>query len=81
MAGFDVADLAAAVAWLASRGVQFERFAEFRHDEAGIWTAPDGAKVAWFRDPDKNLLSLVQYASTPMANDPPLEPAPWRKRA
>lgn len=62
VAGFAVADVAAVVALLTSRGVAFERFAGFRHDETGVWTAPDGANVAWFRDPDGNLLSVVQYA-------------------
>ncbi|MBI3440088.1 MAG: VOC family protein [Proteobacteria bacterium] len=61
--GFSVADVPAAVAVLASRGVAFEHFSGFQHDETGVWSAPDGAKVAWFRDPDGNLLSVVQYAS------------------
>jgi catechol 2,3-dioxygenase-like lactoylglutathione lyase family enzyme len=60
--GFAVADLPTEVAALAQRGVVFERFPSFQHDETGVWTAPDGAKVAWLRDPDGNLLSIVQYA-------------------
>ena len=59
--GFAVRDVAALAALLASRGVQLERFPNLRHDEGGVWTAPDGTKVAWFRDPDRNLLSIVQY--------------------
>ena len=62
VAGLAVADADAVVAMLASRGVRFERFAGFQHDETGAWTAPDGTRVAWFRDPDGNLLSIVQYA-------------------
>lgn len=60
--GFAVADLPTEVAVLAERGVVFERFSSFQHDETGVWTAPDGAKIVWLRDPDGNLLSIVQYA-------------------
>ncbi|HLZ82213.1 MAG TPA: VOC family protein [Caulobacteraceae bacterium] len=60
--GFAVADLDAVVAALAKRGVAFERFPGFAHDDRGVWRAPDGARVAWLRDPDGNLLSVVQYA-------------------
>jgi catechol 2,3-dioxygenase-like lactoylglutathione lyase family enzyme len=60
--GFAVCDLRATVQSLTGRGVAFERFAAFPHDAAGILTTPDGAQVAWFRDPDGNLLSVVQYA-------------------
>ena len=61
--GFEVADIDRAVADLASSGVRFEQFPGFIHDESGVWTAPDGTRVAWFRDPDGNLISLVQYAA------------------
>lgn len=44
---------------LAAKGVVFERFSFLQQDEHGIWAAPDGAKVAWFKDPDGNLLSLA----------------------
>ena len=60
--GFAVLDVRATVESLTERGVGVERFVGFSHDSAGIFTAPDGAKVAWFRDPDGNLLSIVQYA-------------------
>jgi catechol 2,3-dioxygenase-like lactoylglutathione lyase family enzyme len=62
--GFAVADVDVVVADLISKGVAFERFPGFSHDEAGVWIAPDGTKVAWFRDPDGNLMSLVRYAQT-----------------
>jgi catechol 2,3-dioxygenase-like lactoylglutathione lyase family enzyme len=58
--GFIVKDIAADAAALAAKGVTFERYAFLQQDSAGIWTAPTGAKVAWFRDPDGNLLSLTQ---------------------
>ncbi|HTD72508.1 MAG TPA: VOC family protein [Steroidobacteraceae bacterium] len=60
--GFAVSDIRTAVETLAARGVILERFAAFPHDPQGILTTPDGAQVAWFRDPDGNLLSIVQYA-------------------
>jgi catechol 2,3-dioxygenase-like lactoylglutathione lyase family enzyme len=60
--GFAVDDIEDIVGQLAARGVEFERFAGFDHAENGIWTAPDATKVAWFRDPDGNLISLVSYA-------------------
>lgn len=60
--GFQVQDIAAEIDALAGKGVTFERFGFFQQDERGIWAAPDGTKVAWFRDPDQNMLSLVQHA-------------------
>ena len=56
--GWRVPDIAAAVASLRERGVVFERCDGMDQDEAGIWTTPDGGQVAWFKDPDGNLLSL-----------------------
>jgi catechol 2,3-dioxygenase-like lactoylglutathione lyase family enzyme len=60
--GFDVPDVAAATAALATRGVVFQRYDWMgeAQDAAGVWTAPGGGKVAWFGDPDGNLLSLSQ---------------------
>jgi len=58
--GWRVSDIAAAVRDLAARGVTFLRYAGMSQDEDGIWTAPGGAKVAWFADPDGNTLSLTQ---------------------
>ena len=60
--GFAVSDTRAEVSALAARGVKFERFPGFPQDESGVLVTPEGAKVAWFRDPDGNLLSIVQYA-------------------
>ncbi|MBL8295789.1 MAG: VOC family protein [Bryobacterales bacterium] len=59
--GWKVPDIAAAVTGLAQGGIQFERYSFLEQDELGIWTSPDGAaKVAFFKDPDGNLLSLTQ---------------------
>jgi catechol 2,3-dioxygenase-like lactoylglutathione lyase family enzyme len=61
--GFSVRDLDTVATWLLAKGVQFERFPAFSHDAVGIVRIPDGTRVLWFRDPDGNLLSVVQYAS------------------
>jgi catechol 2,3-dioxygenase-like lactoylglutathione lyase family enzyme len=58
--GWEVADVAATVDDLRRRGVAFERFAELEQDDRGIWQAPSGARIAWFKDPDGNTLSLTQ---------------------
>ncbi len=58
--GWSVANVEDTVRTLMSRGVQFERFDELEQNEWRIWEAPDGAQVAWFKDPDGNLLSLTQ---------------------
>jgi predicted enzyme related to lactoylglutathione lyase len=60
--GFEVDDIAVKVDGLKARGVAFERYEFFgdAQDARGVWTAPGGAKVAWFKDPDGNLLSLAQ---------------------
>lgn len=59
--GWKVPDIAAAVKELQRAGVIFEHYEGFGQDELGIWTAPGGAKVAWFKDPDGNTLSLTQF--------------------
>lgn len=59
--GWQVPDAAAAVRDLQARGVQFERFAQMKQDELGIWTTPTGSKVAWFKDPDGNILSISEH--------------------
>lgn len=58
---FEVADIEKAVDALAAKGVAFARYTFFVQDPKGIWSAPDGTKVAWFHDPDLNLLSVVQH--------------------
>jgi len=60
--GFAVPDVGAVVDRLVERGQVLERFPGFPHDERGIFVTPDGARVVWLRDPDGNLLSIVQYA-------------------
>ena len=59
--GWQVSDINQVVRELAARGVHFEIFGFFKQDELGIWTAPTGDKVAWFKDPDGNILSVSQH--------------------
>ncbi len=58
--GWNVADIRTAVTELRGKGVEFRRFPGMDQDELGVWTSPAGAKVAWFSDPDGNVLSLTQ---------------------
>lgn len=58
--GFQVADVAATVKALGERGVAFHRYSQFRQDELGILDVPGtAARVAWFHDPDGNVLSVT----------------------
>jgi catechol 2,3-dioxygenase-like lactoylglutathione lyase family enzyme len=59
--GWQVPEINATVQELAKAGVQFERYEGMDQDELGIWTSPTGAKVAWFKDPDGNTLSLSEH--------------------
>jgi catechol 2,3-dioxygenase-like lactoylglutathione lyase family enzyme len=59
--GWEVADIEAMVKWLGGRGVAFEKYPFVQDQESGIWTTPNGDKVAWFKDPDGNVLSLSQH--------------------
>ncbi|HMD96707.1 MAG TPA: VOC family protein [Terriglobia bacterium] len=59
--GWEVQDIEAVVRWLKERGVVFEKYPFVQDQELGIWNAPGGAKVAWFKDPDGNVLSVSQH--------------------
>jgi catechol 2,3-dioxygenase-like lactoylglutathione lyase family enzyme len=59
--GWQVSDIDQIAKTLQEKGVQFERFGFFEQDPLGIWTAPTGDKVAWFKDPDGNILSVSQH--------------------
>jgi len=59
--GWQVPDIAATVRDLEQAGVKFERFEQLKQDELGIWTTPTGSKVAWFKDPDGNILSISEH--------------------
>jgi predicted enzyme related to lactoylglutathione lyase len=60
--GWGVADIAASAAELRAKGVTFRIYDGFGQDADGIWSPPGGgARVAWFTDPDDNVLSLTQF--------------------
>lgn len=59
--GWAVQDIEATIGWLTARGVRFERFPGMDQSDTGVWRSPGGAAVAWFKDPDGNVLSLTQY--------------------
>jgi catechol 2,3-dioxygenase-like lactoylglutathione lyase family enzyme len=58
--GWSVSDLSAVMPELAAKGVEFKRFPAMEQDDAGVWLAPGGSRIAWFEDPDGNTLSLQQ---------------------
>ena len=59
--GWEVDDIETMVEWLAKRSVVFEKYPFVQDKERGIWSTPDGSKVAWFKDPDGNVLSVSQH--------------------
>ena len=59
--GWKLPDIAATVKALAAKGVMCERFDGLHQNDDGIWDSPSGARVAWFKDPDGNILSLTQF--------------------
>ena len=59
--GWKVNEIEKMAAALTERGVVFVRFGFFEQDALGIWTTPSGDKVAWFKDPDGNTLSISQH--------------------
>lgn len=59
--GWEVTDIVAMAKWLAGQGVELEKYPFLQDQELGIWTAPGGARVAWFKDPDGNVLGISQH--------------------
>ena len=59
--GWKVPDIIAGAHALQRAGVVFQRYPGMEQDESGIWTSPSGTKVAWFKDPDGNTLSISQH--------------------
>jgi catechol 2,3-dioxygenase-like lactoylglutathione lyase family enzyme len=60
--GLDVHSIETEIDRLLNLDVSFIRFPHLPQDAMAVWTAPSGAKIAWFHDPDGNLLSLTQLA-------------------
>jgi len=62
--GWESKDIASGVDQLVQKGVAFERYPNMSQDVRGITTFPNGDRVAWFKDPDGNVLSLSQHVPT-----------------
>jgi catechol 2,3-dioxygenase-like lactoylglutathione lyase family enzyme len=62
--GWEVQNIEDVVRWLSARGVATEKYPFVEDKELGIWAAPGGDKVAWFKDPDGNILSVSQHRSS-----------------
>lgn len=61
--GWDVADIRETILDLRNAGIDFTFYEGMGQDELGIWSPPgSGTKVAWFKDPDGNMLSLTQFS-------------------
>ena len=58
--GWSVGDIGKIVKGLGKKGIKFERFPGMQQDLLGVWSSPSGAKVAWFKDPDGNVLSVTE---------------------
>ena len=58
--GWSVDNISSTIKLLNAQNVFCEKYDFLEQDELGIWTAPGGAKVAWFKDPDGNVLSLTE---------------------
>jgi catechol 2,3-dioxygenase-like lactoylglutathione lyase family enzyme len=69
--GWEVPDVAATVQDLIGAGIAIERYSFIEQDAHGIWSAPDGrARLAWFKDPDGNVLSVSQHVQPPATANP-----------
>jgi predicted enzyme related to lactoylglutathione lyase len=61
--GWRVENIQSVATWLTDRGVILEKYPFAQDQTLGIWTAPEGSRVAWFKDPDGNILSVSQHVS------------------
>jgi predicted enzyme related to lactoylglutathione lyase len=59
--GWQVDDIGSTIERMTKRGVRFERYEGLPQDVLGVWTTPDGSRVAWFKDHDGNILSLTEF--------------------
>jgi len=58
--GWNVSDIHATIVSMNNKGLLCEKYGFMQQDELGIWLSPNGTKVAWFKDPDGNILSLTE---------------------
>jgi len=61
--GWHVTDIEATVTGLGKAGIKFQRYDGLKQDDRGIWTSPDGGRIAWFKDPDGNTLSITEFSA------------------
>lgn len=61
--GWNVKDISAIIKYLNLNNILCEKYEFLQQDDLGIWTSPNGSKVAWFKDPDGNVLSLTELIS------------------
>ncbi len=59
--GWKVENISSFVKQFSTKGILAQRYEGLAQNELGIWTSPGGARVAWFRDPDGNTLSLTEF--------------------
>jgi len=59
--GWAVDDIEVSINELTAKGIAFARYDHIGQDELGVWNSPSGARIAWFKDPDGNVLSLTQH--------------------
>ena len=60
--GWRVTDIDLVMSRLMTTGVVFTRYDGVEQDPTGVWTTPNGDRIAWFTDPDGNNLSVTQFA-------------------
>jgi catechol 2,3-dioxygenase-like lactoylglutathione lyase family enzyme len=58
--GWNVSNIASVIKLLNEKGIVFEKYPFLEQDDSGVWISPGGSKVAWFKDPDGNVLSLTE---------------------
>ena len=59
--GWEVPDIKVTVKGLTAAGIEFVRVPGLSQDELGVWCPSPGVFVAWFKDPDGNMLSVAQH--------------------
>ncbi len=59
--GWQVPNIVQTAKRLQKAGVTLARYPGMKQDARGVWSSPGGAKVAWFKDPDGNTLSVTQF--------------------
>jgi predicted enzyme related to lactoylglutathione lyase len=58
--GWNIENISGMIESLNAKGIICEKYDFLEQDVSGIWTSPNGSKVAWFKDPDGNILSLSE---------------------